>query len=150
MDGNVIQIIITPVVLISAMGMVILSTANRFAKLADRITAGAQAALAAGRPGDNPAARKYHKSVLPLLRKRATMIYWALQSEYIGLTFFALTCLALAFEHYFKTGALLSVASLSAGIAFLLAAAGFLVFELKYSRKIFEINLDSIENDRVD
>jgi len=150
MEANVIQNMITPVILISAMGMVILSTANRFAKLADRITAGAQAAMNAGRPGDNPAAREFFKKILPLLKKRASMIYWALQSEYISLTCFVLTCLFLAFDYYFKAGISIAVPALFTGFVFLLAAAVFLVFELKYSRAIFDLNLDYIDREKLE
>lgn len=142
---SIIQLIITPSVLISATGLILLSTANRYGRLFDRIDRIAQAMLSENPP---ESLKMYYAKHLPLLEKRVMMLYLSMQSLYISLFGYICTCFALAAEFYLQSGNLISTITVLAGILFMFIAAGLLASEIFLSKKSLETNLGFLNENR--
>jgi hypothetical protein len=142
---SIIQLIITPSVLISALGLLILSTANRYGRLFDRIDRTAQNILSNTSPEE---LKIYYKKHLPLLKKRAGLLYFSMQSLYFSLFGFIAACFALAVEFYLQKPNVISTMAIIWGVFFLFIAAGLLAYEIMLSKKSIEINFELLDENQ--
>ena len=95
---DVLSAMITPAVLISAAGLLSLSTSNRLARIVDRTRLMVREFEKLGR--DQPAQRRAAKEALVIsqlntLTTRARLVQWALTTLYLSLALFILTSLLL-------------------------------------------------------
>lgn len=95
--SEVLGAMITPAVLISASGTLVLSTSNRLTRVVDRVRTlaeEAEAMRAAGHSGDREARRRLIASQLPVLSSRALILRSALTALYGAIGLLVATSLA--------------------------------------------------------
>jgi hypothetical protein len=96
--ADVLSAMITPAVLISAAGLLSLSTSQRLARVVDRtrlVVHEFQSLSSRAAPGDRAAREAFIVRQLRALTSRARLVQWALTCLYISLALFIMTSLLL-------------------------------------------------------
>ena len=93
---NVLQTMITPAVLISATGTLIMSTSNRTAKVSDRVR---ELAAAAREQAAGP--REFVSRQLELLARRLGLLRSALQALYASMALYVAASLVIGFSNLY-------------------------------------------------
>lgn len=132
--AEVLGAMITPAVLISASGTLVLSTSNRLSRVVDRVRALSTEAEQAASPGGRllvPRRAALIASQLVQLAKRAEMLRTALTTLYASIGFFVATSLGVTAVVLFAWPNLLAVAPGVAGAFALLYGSLLLVREAR-------------------
>jgi hypothetical protein len=131
---QVLSAMITPAVLISAAGLLVLSTSNRLSRVVDRVRALAQRVQNMKTEGSESLHRAQVLDQLSRLSSRAILLRSAMTAFYIAITFFVLTSISLGILSIFdwKHG-WISVVTGLIGSAILLYGSMLLIYEGRHA-----------------
>jgi hypothetical protein len=107
-DLTILAAMLTPVVLVSACGTLLLSTANRLARVADRVeTWSDELAATAGKPPDTPLARDRRALIvaqLGMMAWRAQLLQGAMTALYEAVAVFVADMVAIGIVAFVRLG----------------------------------------------
>jgi hypothetical protein len=130
---EVLSAMITPSVLISATGLLVLSTSNRLSRVVDRVRSVASQVRNLDRTTD-VRNTKFIQGQLQILSKRAILLRSALTSLYIAITMFIATSILLAIVSVFVLPiGWLAVGTALIGSAFLFYGSILLISEARHA-----------------
>ncbi|HQR39917.1 MAG TPA: DUF2721 domain-containing protein [Blastocatellia bacterium] len=144
---GILAAMITPAVLISACGTLILSTSNRLARVNDRVRKLADGLEALAVPGASVRLledrREAHYQQLRLLMRRARILQRALNTLYLGVSCFVATSIAIGILGFARTGAswvpvLLGIV----GAGLLMVVSVLLIVETQVAHRTMAIELN--------
>jgi hypothetical protein len=145
---NILTLMITPAVLISACGTLIFSTSARLGRAFDRVNA-LKSELEGVLSGKLPYPTErlsFLSSQLELQRRRAPLIQKSLAALYTATGLFIASSLSIAFTQAFAPGSswLATILALIGGL-FLFAASTILIYESRFNLTFINRHLDFIE-----
>jgi len=148
-SSRILASMITPAVLISACGTLILSTATRLGRIFDRVNVIKKEIddVVTSRTGYPEESLMYLKGQLDLQRKRASLIQKSMFSLYFATLLFISSSLAIAFNIAYgsnEQGWIPTLIAIAGGL-FLFAASALLLYESRFNLRFVVKHIDFVE-----
>ncbi|MBI5485670.1 MAG: DUF2721 domain-containing protein [Deltaproteobacteria bacterium] len=148
-SSRILTSMITPAVLISACGTLILSTSSRMGRIFDRVNVmkGEVEAIVEGKISHPEERMRHLRGQIQLQRRRATLIQKAMVSLYTATAMFIASSLAIAANVAYGSSDTVWIPTLIAlvGGLFLFIASALLLYESRFNLRFVNRSIDFIE-----